>query len=95
MPSRLELAEENIGKCLADHSRLDRRITAESEMRKRQIEELKEEMRMLAKAREHMGSETHVSWRPLGISVTLKNVAPWALVLLLSLAALIVALVKR
>jgi hypothetical protein len=95
MASRIEQLEENYGKCLADAARVERLVRSEIGRLERQIGGIKEDMKALAKYREKQGSETHLSVRPLGISVTLKNVAPWALVLLVSLAALIVALVKR
>lgn len=88
MPGRIEQLEEKYGECLAEIARLNRKLNDE-------IEERKEEMQALAKHRGEQGSQTHISVRPLGLSVTLKNVAPWALVLIVSLAALIIALVKR
>ena len=88
MAGRIEKLEEQYGQCLAEIARLNRKLDNE-------ISERKEEMQLLAKHRGEQGSQTHISVRPLGLSVTLKNVAPWALILIVARAALIVALVKR
>ena len=70
-------------------------MMAECARAHRRIDELQADMRQLARYRGEQQSETSFSWRPMGISVKFKNVAPWVLVFLMALAALIVAIVKR
>lgn len=82
--NRLDELDKKYGQMLAEAARAHRRI-----------DEIKEEMKALARYREPQQSETSFSWRPMGVSIKMKNVAPWVLVIALSLAALIVALVKR
>lgn len=84
MPSRLDRVEQEIGACLAEIARLNRRL-----------DDLNEDMKAANRAREPMQSETNLSIAPLGFRINLKNVAPWAIVCCLSITAIIIALLKR
>lgn len=94
MPSRLDIVEENIGKCLADSSFAVRKVKA-LEAQQSELESKIRELTVSIRERAPQQSETNLSWRPLGLSVKLKNVAPWAFVAALSIVAIIIALLKR